>query len=478
VAQNIIEEYLVKLGFAPTDTPGFARFAGTLRDAASLVDSNVLRMAKKFVELQVGATAGFAAIGAAALGIADKTAMADQTYRLLALHMFTTLPVARELKVALDALGQPLENVMWDPELAARFHQLVADQQTMTEQLGPGFEKQMYAIRDVRFEFTRFGVEIQYLTMNVVADLAKAFGTTTEGMLDTMRHFNEWFMVNIPFFANVIATKLKPVLIDVWDVLKKTGEVLYQIGVDFKDFPLEKFISAVTKGILALLQLEKNLALMFDAAHQAILGNFAAAGKDLAKMGPLFPEATPGGPAPILSGAGRNISGDAIEAAIRAQAKAFGVPPELALAVAAQESGFRQFDKSGKVLESNKGALGMMQLMPNTAAWLKVDPKDMGENILGGVELLSMLLKTYGGNQIPALEAYNAGKPGKAGQQYAFDVIGREPTFNITLNVDKASGTPEEIADSVWKIISEEVPKRLNRIQRNIGEFSTPGWSY
>ena len=50
------------------------------------------------------------------------------------------------------------------------------DQRTLTKELGPDFENQMLKIRDMRFEFTRFGVELQYLTMNVVRDLAQAFG--------------------------------------------------------------------------------------------------------------------------------------------------------------------------------------------------------------------------------------------------------------------------------------------------------------
>jgi hypothetical protein len=98
------------------------------------------------LEFQVAVVGAFAAIGLTAIGLAEKTAMADQEYRLLALHMFTTKNTARELKVALDALGQPLENVMWDPELAARFNSLVKDQRTLIEELGPTFDKNMVKI--------------------------------------------------------------------------------------------------------------------------------------------------------------------------------------------------------------------------------------------------------------------------------------------------------------------------------------------
>ena len=59
---------------------------------------------------------------------------------------------------------------------------------------------------------------------------------------------------------------------------------------------------------------------------------------------------------------------------------------------------------------SNKGAQGLMQLMPRTAAMLGVtDPYDPVQNIEGGVRYISDLTDKYKGDIEKALAAYNAG---------------------------------------------------------------------
>ncbi len=82
----------------------------------------------------------------------------------------------------------------------------------------------------------------------------------------------------------------------------------------------------------------------------------------------------------------------------------YGVDPALIEAQAYQESRFNP-----KAL-SPKGAMGVMQLMPNTAKLLGVDPKNTESNIEGGVRMMAGLLRKYHGDTSLALAAYNAGE--------------------------------------------------------------------
>jgi soluble lytic murein transglycosylase-like protein len=83
-----------------------------------------------------------------------------------------------------------------------------------------------------------------------------------------------------------------------------------------------------------------------------------------------------------------------------------GLPPDLVHSVAQVESGHRQD------VVSPKGAIGLMQLMPQTARELQVDPSNPEQNADAGARYLRELLLRYLNDPYQlrkALAAYNAG---------------------------------------------------------------------
>lgn len=100
---------------------------------------------------------------------------------------------------------------------------------------------------------------------------------------------------------------------------------------------------------------------------------------------------------------GKNAEVIPTEDLVMQTAYEYGVDPKLARAIAIAESDMNQ-DEISPV-----GAIGVMQLMPETAEGLGVDPYDEGENIVGGVKYIRQMLDTFDGDVPLAVAAYNAG---------------------------------------------------------------------
>ena len=93
-----------------------------------------------------------------------------------------------------------------------------------------------------------------------------------------------------------------------------------------------------------------------------------------------------------------------LERLVQSSAALQKVSPKLVRAIIMQESGGRP------CAVSNKGAEGLMQLMPEVQREMSVgNPFDPAQSVEGGVRLLKTLLDRYAGNVPKALAAYNAG---------------------------------------------------------------------
>ena len=170
-------------------------------------------------------------------------------------------------------------------------------------------------------------------------------------------------------------------------------------------------------------------------------------------------------------------TGDArIDALIVESGARHGVDPVLIYALMHQESSF----KKGAI--SPKGARGLMQLMPGTAARFGVtnifDPR---QNIEGGTRYIRFLLNAFDGDIVLTLAGYNAGEgavmkygrrvpPYRETQEYVRRITQRYAVMRDPLTASRARpATTTQVAAA-----QTEPPIPLNLYERNVFAVRTP----
>jgi soluble lytic murein transglycosylase len=182
----------------------------------------------------------------------------------------------------------------------------------------------------------------------------------------------------------------------------------------------------------------------------ALLPGYAAAGGEIYRRtdasGVVHYTNVP--PNPILSRRiGRSGQPTALLAMISSAAHRVGLDPRLVEAVISVESDFDPW------AVSRKGAMGLMQLMPETADRYAVgNPFDPQENIAGGTRYLRDLLQRFQGDLRWALAAYNAGEkavdtyqgipPYRETREYVTKVLQRygQPSLTLSRHVSPSGG--------------------------------------
>lgn len=139
-------------------------------------------------------------------------------------------------------------------------------------------------------------------------------------------------------------------------------------------------------------------------------------------------------PPGALTDMGAPPSPPAFTPALMRAAALAGISPALLEAVVWQESRWRP----GAV--SPKGALGLGQLMPDTAHSLGIDPRDPEANLLGAARYLRAQLDGFDNNLELALAAYNAG-PGRVARAKAIPNIPETRAYVAGITARLANST-------------------------------------
>jgi soluble lytic murein transglycosylase-like protein len=145
--------------------------------------------------------------------------------------------------------------------------------------------------------------------------------------------------------------------------------------------------------------------------------------------------------------------------AIISEATAAGIEPAVALAVAHRESGTQQYWQDGRLKVSNKGAIGIMQVLPSTAPGVNL--ADPAQNIKAGVGELARLHAAFG-NWPLALAGYNWGegrvRDAQAGRRkvpaevlnYVTGVLGPDQLTSVSAATVTAKKHPSALAFGIF----------------------------
>lgn len=170
----------------------------------------------------------------------------------------------------------------------------------------------------------------------------------------------------------------------------RLGQVLV-LGVLFAAVPM----GAVAQGVIGA-PAPANRRAAFMVQSRFMDARLAGQYEDSARLRPT--SAIDDGPIPAWRGTYR---GEHLQTA-RSAARLHGIPEELFLRLVQQESGWNEEAVSAK------GAVGLAQLMPQTADALGIDPTDPAQNLNAGARYLRIQFDRFGSWRL-ALAAYNAG---------------------------------------------------------------------
>jgi hypothetical protein len=460
VSDNILESYLIRVSALP-DASSFLTLGRILKNTESEVLGLTGTAINSIVKFEAATIASFTAIGLGMISLADKTAMTDQSYRLMGLRMMMTKDSARAMQNALDELGATIDEVAYDPELNKRFQYLYEQNMQLGKALGGSYDKNMRSIRDLRMEYKMLGTEVEFLANAVVDKFFDKVGLGSGDLMGKLDNLNQRFKSNLPAISDEVASDFIPVWKSAVLVLKSFGEVIKEGYGEFQKFSgllfdddsikttdasvgsvTETFrdwlevITRVSLGIenMAKIGIHAGAAIFdaFGAIADVLRGNFSGAHQfhlDADKEGEFLRKDLES----LVNGTSDFTGGKAFRTALGQQngpvdyagliggaSTKYGIDPEMLAAVMRVESG------GNPGIISPKGAEGLMQVMPGTAAaYGGGNLFNPAHNIDIGSHILADLLRKYGPDWPKVLAAYNAG-PGNV------DKYGGVPPFAET----------------------------------------------
>ncbi|WP_371378924.1 transglycosylase SLT domain-containing protein [Sporomusa aerivorans] len=282
---EVIKQYLVSLG-VQIDKPGFNQMQSTLNQTSSTVTAATSGWVKDFVKAGTLISTALASVSASIAGVMASAAKQDLAMEKYSRSMLVSKSAALEMKTAIDALGESVQDIQLTPELMQRYRALVSDGRNM--KVGGDYEGTMKNFRDLIFEFTRVKQEASYALQWVGYYLMKHLSKPLADAKTNFKSFNDNLIKNMPVWTEKVARALV-YIINVGkhflDLLKTIGKTIYDVwdafprGIKIATAALAGFFMVLRASPLGrMVALVSSLLLMVDDYFGHMEGKQAAMG--------------------------------------------------------------------------------------------------------------------------------------------------------------------------------------------------------
>lgn len=282
---ELIKEYLVGLG-VQIDKPGFAEMKSTIDQTSGVISAATGSWGKNFAAAAGIIGTAIASVTTAVAGLVASAAKQDLAMEKYARQMLVSKDAAMEMKTAIDALGESVQDIQLTPELFERYKSLVGDGRKM--KIGGDYENAMRGVRDVMFEFTRLKQEASYALQWVGYYLTKYLAGPMAEAKASLRGFNDSIIKHMPIWTEKAARALVYIINigrHFWDLMKAIGKTIYDVwdafprGVKIATAALSAFFLVLKASPMGrMIALFSSLLLLVDDYFAYMEGKQAALG--------------------------------------------------------------------------------------------------------------------------------------------------------------------------------------------------------
>ena len=249
---EVIKEYLVSLG-VQIDKPGFAAVDSTINKTSNTINAATGSWSRDFIKASGIISAALAGLTTSVVGVMKATSKQDLAMDKYARSMMISKDAAWEMKQAVDALGESVQDIQLNPELLGRYRALVNDGRSM--KVGGDYSETMKNFRDLIFEFTRLKQEAGYALQWVSYYLMKYLTRPLSDAKKSFKGINDSIIKNMPVWTEKVARALVYIINigrSLWSFIKAIGKSIYDM---WNAFPRGvKIATAALMGFFMLLR--------------------------------------------------------------------------------------------------------------------------------------------------------------------------------------------------------------------------------